>query len=169
MRQYNNLDVQSGDPIDVLEPDAVAVSVDETSIRTLANKLIASINSGNVDAIMNNYLPGNDLAVFDIVAREQNLLDAEAYRKAWIDFYTHFKGNPKMTIIDLRITVGGNLGFSHNFIRITGTDAQGHPVDRMVRVTNGYRKVGGKWLIALEHISVPVDLATGKLVPISMS
>jgi ketosteroid isomerase-like protein len=31
-----------------------------------------------------------------------------------------------------------------------------------VRVTDGYRKIAGKWLIALEHISVPVDLKTGK-------
>jgi ketosteroid isomerase-like protein len=35
-------------------------------------------------------------------------------------------------------------------------------VDRTVRVTDGYRKVAGEWLIVLEHISVPVNLATGK-------
>jgi hypothetical protein len=31
-----------------------------------------------------------------------------------------------------------------------------------VRVTDGYRKFGSEWLIVLEHVSVPVDLATGK-------
>jgi len=31
-----------------------------------------------------------------------------------------------------------------------------------VRVTDVYRKVGGAWLIVLEHVSVPVDLGTGK-------
>jgi ketosteroid isomerase-like protein len=31
-----------------------------------------------------------------------------------------------------------------------------------VRITDVYRKIGGKWLIVLEHVSVPVDLATGK-------
>jgi ketosteroid isomerase-like protein len=41
---------------------------------------------------------------------------------------------------------------------------QGHPIDRPVRVTDGYRKIAGNWLIALEHVSVPVDLATGKAV-----
>ena len=39
------------------------------------------------------------------------------------------------------------------------------PADRWVRVTDGYRKVGGKWLIALEHVSVPVDMASGKAAP----
>jgi hypothetical protein len=56
----------------------------------------------------------------------------------------------------------GKLGFSHSIQHVTGTDTQGRPVDRTVRVTDGYRKVGGDWLIALEHVSVPVDLATGK-------
>jgi ketosteroid isomerase-like protein len=43
-----------------------------------------------------------------------------------------------------------------------GADSQGRPIDRTVRVTDGYRKIGGNWLIVLEHISVPVDLKTGK-------
>jgi hypothetical protein len=30
-----------------------------------------------------------------------------------------------------------------------GTNAQGHLVDRTVRVTDGYRKIGGNWLIVL--------------------
>jgi ketosteroid isomerase-like protein len=31
-----------------------------------------------------------------------------------------------------------------------------------VRVTDALRRMGGKWLIFQEHVSVPVDLATGK-------
>jgi hypothetical protein len=31
-----------------------------------------------------------------------------------------------------------------------------------VRVTDGYRKVNGHWLVEHEHVSVPVDLDTGK-------
>jgi ketosteroid isomerase-like protein len=58
--------------------------------------------------------------------------------------------------------VDDNIGFSYSFQHVTGTDPQGHPVDRTVRVTDGYRKIGGNWLIVLEHISVPVDLKTDK-------
>jgi len=31
-----------------------------------------------------------------------------------------------------------------------------------VRVTDVYRKTGGRWKIVQEHVSVPVDFATGK-------
>ena len=52
---------------------------------------------------------------------------------------------PKIAITDLGITVDGNLGFSHSIQHVMGTDKEGHPIDRTVRVTDGYRKVGGDW------------------------
>jgi len=39
---------------------------------------------------------------------------------------------------------------------------KGAPLDMTLRATDGYTKKDGKWLIAHEHLSVPVDLATGK-------
>ena len=142
------------------------VKDDEAAIRALEDKFAAAVNAGDVDAIMKNYISDNDLVFFDVVPRKQ-YLGADEYRKDWVDFFTHFKGRPKIDITDLVITVEGNLGFSHSIQHVTGTDTQGHPVDRTVRVTDGYRKIGDKWLIALEHVSVPVDLATGKPGPVS--
>ncbi len=151
----------SENPIELFQPVAVATSNDEAAIRALEDRFTAAFNAGNVDAIMKNYIPDKSLVVFDVVPRKQ-YLGADAYRKDWIDFFTHFKGAPKITITDLGITVDGTLGFSHSFQHVTGTDPQGHSVDRTVRVTDGYRKIGGNWLIVLEHVSVPVDLKTGK-------
>lgn len=53
-------------------------------------------------------------------------------------------------------------GYGHNIQRIACTDAKGNKLDLTTCVTDGYRKVKGKWLIAHEHVSVPVDLATAK-------
>jgi len=36
------------------------------------------------------------------------------------------------------------------------------PFELTVRVTDGYKRVNGQWLIAHEHVSIPVDLATLK-------
>lgn len=80
--------------------------------------------------------------------------------------FSRLKGNAQMEVAGQDITVDGTVAFGHCFMHVTGTDTQGHMVDRWVRVTNGYRKIAGNWFIALEHISVPVDFATGKLVPI---
>jgi ketosteroid isomerase-like protein len=133
----------------------------EAAIRALEDSFAAAFNAGNVDAMMKNYVSDESLVVFDVVPPRQHL-GADAYRKAWAGFFAHFSGTPKIAITDLAITVDGKLGFSHSIQHVTGADKQGRPVDRTVRVTDGYRKVGGAWLIVLEHVSVPVDLATGK-------
>jgi len=136
-------------------------SGDEAAIRALEGKFAAAVNSGDIDAIMKNYIPDKSLVVFDVVPREQSS-GADAYRKDWQDFFSHFKGKPRIEITNLGITVEGNLGFGHSIQHVTGIDKEGRPVDRTVRVTDGYRKIGGNWLIVLEHVSVPVDLRTGK-------
>lgn len=137
------------------------VSGDETAIRTLEDKFAAAFNAGDIDAMMKNYIPDKSLVVFDVVPPRQHL-GADEYRKAWTGFFEHFRGTPKIVITDLDITVEGNLGFSHSIQHVTGTDTQGHSIDRTVRVTDGYRKINGNWLIVLEHVSVPVDLTSGK-------
>jgi uncharacterized protein (TIGR02246 family) len=138
------------------------LSSDETAIRALEDRFAAAFNAGDVDAMMMNYIPDASLIVFDVVPRSQ-YRGADTYRKDWVDFFTHFNGRPKIAINDLGITVDGNLAFSHSFQHITGTDTHGRSIDRTVRVTDGYRKIGGNWLIVLEHVSMPVDLSSGIL------
>ena len=142
-------------------------SDDEAAIRALEDKFAAAVNAGDVDAIMKNYIPDKSFVVFDVVPRKK-YLGADAYRKAWADFFYALQGHAEIrpSLIS-SITVDGNVGFGHSFMNLKGTDMQGHLVDRTVRVTAGYRKIGGNWLIVQEHISVPVDFATGKLVPVT--
>jgi len=133
----------------------LTASDDETAIRTLEDRFVAAFNAGDIDGIMKNYVPDKSLVIFDVVPREE-YRGADTYRKDWVDMFSHFNGTPKIAITDLEITVDGDVAFSHSFQRVTGTDKQGHAVDRRVRVTDGYRKIGGNWLIVLEHVSVPM-------------
>ncbi|WP_448699303.1 YybH family protein [Mucilaginibacter sp. AW1-3] len=121
----------------------------------------AAFNSGDIDVMMKSYLQDESFVIFDVVPRKE-YRGADIYRKYWVEMFSHFKDKPKITISDLGITVEGNIGFNHSFQRIKGTDLQGTLVDRTVRATDGYRKIGNNWLIALEHVSVPVNLKTGK-------
>jgi len=140
-----------------MKVDTVVQSDDEAAIRALGERFVAAFNAGDIDAIMENYIPDKTLVVFDVVPRKQ-YLGADAYREDWVDFFSHFNGRPRIAITELGITVEGNLGFSHSRQHVTGTDKQGRPVDRWVRVTDGYRKIGSKWVIVQEHVSVPVEL-----------
>lgn len=134
---------------------------DEAEIRAVEERFIAAFNAGDIDAMMKSYVPDKSFVIFDVVPRKENH-GADVYRKDWEEFFSHFKRRPTITISNLGITADDRIGFSHSIQRIKGVDIQGRPVDRTVRVTDGYRKVEGKWLIALEHVSVPVDPETGK-------
>jgi ketosteroid isomerase-like protein len=144
-----------------METVSVGAQDAESAIRALEAKFVAAFNAGDIDAMMKNYIPDKSLVVFDVVLRKQ-YLGADAYRDDWMEFFSHFQGKPKIEITDLGVTADDNIGFGHSFQHVTGINKQGQPVDRWVRVTDGYRKIGGKWLIVMEHISVPVDLKTGK-------
>lgn len=138
-----------------------ANSDDEQAIRDLESRFVAAFNAKDVDAIMKVYVPDQTLIVFDVVPPRQ-YVGADAYRKDWEGLFATFKGPLKFELSDLTIVADGSLGYGHSIQRLSGTDAKGQPLELIVRVTDAYRKIDGKWLVAHEHVSVPVNLETGK-------
>ena len=131
------------------------------AIQALENRFAAAVNAKDLEAIMNVYAPGSDLVVFDVVPPRQ-YVGAEAYRKDWKGFLATFKGPIKFAISDLSIDAAGMMAYSHSAQHMTGTDTKGKPIDFTVRVTDVYRNMGGDWRVVHEHVSVPVDMDTGK-------
>ena len=144
-----------------LSATAQASPADDEQIKALETRFAAAFNARDVDAIMKAYVPDNSLVVFDVVPPRQ-YVGADAYRKDFEGFVGLFKGPFKFEITDLSVTTDGSLGYGHSIQRIVGTSTKDQPIDITVRVTDVYRKINGKWLIVHEHVSVPVDLDTGK-------
>jgi uncharacterized protein (TIGR02246 family) len=135
---------------------------DEAEIRTLEQRFAAAFKAKDVNAIMASYVPDESLFVFDVIPPRQ-YVGAKAYRKDWEDFFASFPGPVEtFEINDLKVMTDGNLAFSHSIQRAVVTDKDGKKADITFRLTDVYRKINGKWLIVHEHVSVPVDLATGK-------
>jgi len=68
----------------------------------------------------------------------------------------------QVDISDLAVSSDGAIGYSHSIQHVRSSDSQGHDMDMTVRVTDVYRKQDGRWRIVQEHVSAPIDLATGK-------
>lgn len=145
----------------IMPMKAGAGADDVAKIRELEDQFVAAFNAKDVDAIMKVYVPDETLVVFDVVPPRQ-YVGANAYRKDWEAFFAAFKGPLHFKISDLSIATDGDLGYSHSIQYVSGTDTKGQPLDLTVRVTDAYRKIDGKWLIVHEHVSVPVDMETGK-------
>jgi uncharacterized protein (TIGR02246 family) len=137
---------------------------DQAAIRVLEDKFAAAFNAKDANAIMALYSSSDDLVVFDVSPPRQYTGWA-AYKKDWEDIFAANPGPIVFQLDGLEVTVGGNVAYGHSIQTVTMTDKNGKKTNLIVRVTDGYKKVNGQWLIAHEHVSIPVDLATMKPIP----
>jgi ketosteroid isomerase-like protein len=84
--------------------------------------------------------------------------------KRWQELFESYPNAIDYEVRDLRITVGGDVAFSHSLNRVSGTLKNGKKSDRWLRWTACYRKTNGRWLIVHEQVSVPVDVRNGKAI-----
>ena len=132
-----------------------------SNIRALEERFVAAFKAKDVDAIMKVYAPDQTLVVFDVVPPRQ-YVGAAAYRKDWQTFFDSFDGPITVELTDLDAVADRNLAYSHSIQHVAGSDKHGKKLDLTVRVTDVYKKAHGRWQIIHEHVSVPVDLETGK-------
>jgi uncharacterized protein (TIGR02246 family) len=146
----------------LLQPSAgFAQASDEAQIRALEDRFAAAFRAKDLDAIMKVYVPDQTLFVFDVVPPRQ-YVGAAAYRKDWENLLADVDGPITFDISDLAIVTDGKLAYSHSIQHVQGKNKKGEAFDFTVRVTDAYRKIGGHWLVTMEHVSVPVDIDTGK-------
>jgi ketosteroid isomerase-like protein len=141
---------------------ADTVAKDVADIKAMEDRFIKASASKDVNAIMSFYVPDASLFVFDVTPPRQ-YVGAAAYRKDWEDMLASLPGPIDMSISDLDVTAGGgDIAWGHSVQHMAGTMKDGKKMDLTVRITDGYKKINGQWLIAHEHVSVPVDVLTGK-------
>jgi len=140
---------------------AYAKSSDEAQIRALEARLVDGFRALDVKRIMECYVQDDTLFAYDVTP-PRRFVGFQAYTKNWQNLLIPFRGPVTAEMTDLRVTADGKLGFGHSIIHFVGTREDGQKVDLTMRVTDGYRKIAGKWLIVEEHSSVPVDLNTGQ-------
>jgi uncharacterized protein (TIGR02246 family) len=133
----------------------------QSDIKALEDRFVAAFKAKDVDAIMKVYVPDQSLVVFDVVPPRQ-YVGAAAYRKDWQGFLGSLDGPITVELSDFAVVSDHNLAYGHSIQHVAGTDKQGKKMDLTVRVTDVYKKIKGQWLIIHEHVSVPVDLDSGK-------
>ncbi|MBF6570166.1 MAG: nuclear transport factor 2 family protein [Candidatus Binataceae bacterium] len=134
---------------------------DKAEIRAMEAAMIKAYAAKDLDHGLAGYVQNETLFVFDAIPPRQ-YVGIKAWRADNEGFVAMFQGPLKVEMSDLSITTDGTLGFGHNIQRFSGMDKNGKPIDLTFRVSDGYRKISGKWMIVQEHISFPVDVASGK-------
>ena len=129
----------------------------EAEIRQLIDTLVASIRTADLEGLKTCF--ASDIVSFDVGPRLQDV-GSQAKLKNWEEAFSLLQPPLGYEIRDLSITAGEDVAFAHGINRLSGT-LNGNRFGGWVRWTAGLRKIHGKWLIAHDQVSVPVDHASG--------
>jgi ketosteroid isomerase-like protein len=73
-----------------------------------------------------------------------------------------YRGAVDMGIRDLHVLAGDDFADACRFSRVRGTLKNGHQVGSWVRATSTCQRSNERWVITHEHVSLPVDLKSGR-------
>ena len=85
--------------------------------------------------------------------------------RGWIDHWkkaVSAKDVDHVETRDLHVGANGEFGYATGLQMISGMLKHSQKSGVWVRFTSLYRKVNGKWLGFHDHVSVPVEIQTGK-------
>jgi ketosteroid isomerase-like protein len=134
---------------------------DRAALQTLERTFSAAMNDKDVDAVMRIYAPGKSLFVFDVVGPPGAHSGWDEYREAFTRMFAAIRGPLHFAMSDLDLEVSGDFAYGRSLQRVSGVHAKsGKPFGYTVRVTDVFRKIGGRWLIVQEHLSLPIDRET---------
>jgi ketosteroid isomerase-like protein len=130
-------------------------SVDEVEIRQLIDSWTKAVRAKDVNGVVSHYAP--DIVSFDL-APPLRYQGADALRKSLAEWFVTFRGPVGYELRDLSITAGDSVAFCHSLNRISGARTTGEETDVWGRGTVGFRRIGGKWTVTHEHLSVPFEM-----------
>ncbi len=140
-----------------LAPSAKADD-DEQAITDVEHKLA---DATNAEEALKYYDSGDDVTIFDMSGPPREYTGQKAIRGDFEKAFTGLK-DLKVNFLELKVETDGKFGYARSVQHFTAKSADGKPVDITFRQTDVLKKEDGKWKIVHQHISLPVDLKTGK-------
>lgn len=132
----------------------------QAEVRALVARWGQALKTKNVEQVMACYAPGSAVRAFDIVPPLE-CSGHDAYRKNYEQFFAMYRGPIELELRDLQVVASSDMAFITVLERMAGTLTDGQKSEMWVRVTSVLRKMEGRWLIVHDHVSVPVDFASG--------
>lgn len=131
------------------------IPAEEGQIRQILESWTAATRQGRKNDILANHDP--DVLIYDVLA-PLKYEGTDAYRKSWDDWQPDTQGEGEFQLEDLVVTADDRVGFAYGLLRCGGVLPDGRTFEDLVRATFCLRKIDGRWRIAHQHISKPIQL-----------
>ncbi|HEX5713718.1 MAG TPA: SgcJ/EcaC family oxidoreductase [Solirubrobacterales bacterium] len=130
-------------------------AADEAEIRALIERWAAAVHAGDLDAVLADHAA--DIVMFDVPPPDDGVRGLDAYRRTWPPFFEWQAGGAVFEIVSLEIAAGEDVAYAHALLRCGTPEEHAERPERRLRLTLGLRKQGGRWTVAHEHHSFPLD------------
>ncbi len=128
-----------------------------SALRAILDEWLQASQRRDLDALMACYAP--DVVAYDAI-QSLRFVGRDAYRDHWrMCFDMCPEGGLGLRLQDLELSAGGGVGYGHALVGCSDGSGKRESWGRM---SSGFRREGGRWVIAHEHFSFPFDIATGK-------
>ena len=129
-------------------------SANETQIRALIERWAKAVHAGDMDGVLADHT--DDIVMFDVPPPNE-VRGKPAYRDTWPPFFKWQKQGAAFEIISLDATAGSDVAFAHALLRCGTKEELKKEPDNRLRLTICLRKQDGRWQVAHEHHSFPLQ------------
>jgi uncharacterized protein (TIGR02246 family) len=127
----------------------------EQQIRTLIERWAEAVHVGDMDAVLADH--SADIVMFDVPPPQDGVRGIDAYRETWPPFFEWQARGASFEIASLEVTAGDDVAYAHALLRCGTQEELAEKPDQRLRLTLGLRKERGRWVVAHEHHSFPLE------------
>ena len=128
---------------------------DEQQIRTLIERWARAVHAGDLDTVLADH--SGDIVMFDVPPPDDGVRGIDAYRETWPPFFEWQLRGASFEIVELDVTVGDDVAYAHALLICGMPEELAERPERRLRLTLGLRREDGRWLVAHEHHSFPLE------------
>ncbi len=127
----------------------------ETEIRKLIEGWARAVRAKEIEGVLAHH--AEDMVMFD-VPPPVIVKGIDGYRATWPEFFKwQREGEGSFDIVSLDITAGDEVAFATAVLRCGSKEELRKDDTPRLRLTIGLRKENGRWQIAHEHHSFPLE------------
>lgn len=131
------------------------MKADEEQIRGLIECWAAAVHRGEIDEVLADH--ADDIVMFDLPPPDDGVRGIDAYRETWPGFFEWQGRGAQSQIVSLEVTAGEDVAFAYALLRCGTPEELAERPERRLRLTLGLRRRGGRWVVAHEHHSFPLE------------
>lgn len=124
-------------------------------IRSLIERWAIAVHTGDMEGVLAGH--ADDIVMFDVPPPQDGVRGIEAYRDTWPPFFEWQARGASFEIVELAVTAGAEVAYAYALLRCGQPEELAEHPEKRLRLTLGLRKEAGRWVVAHEHHSFPLD------------